>query len=289
MESQPALAVVQCGDRRAGLEALVPGLDGSVALDRRFLAGAAALAEVLPPDVRDPCVGCATGVGPAAIWLRDLPAPLALPPTPSDPRRPPLREDVFAELWLSAIGALMGSPVAYGQVGAVFRHLVPSTSGSCRPIRYRTAESRNPEPPDHLLLWCHRGDRSAVVRLASVQQALRWLDPRDVDVLSQPAFRRGGEPTRVLDAETRELVAWHPRHLQALGGAPREALHRLGQAFEWATELLILQPGDLLVLDNHRVVHGLTAYPARNDGTDLWLQRMATRRASAEARATLAS
>ena len=67
MESQPALAVVQCGDRRAGLEALVPGLDGSVALDRRFLAGAAALAEVLPPDVRDPCVGCATGVGPASL------------------------------------------------------------------------------------------------------------------------------------------------------------------------------------------------------------------------------
>ena len=34
-----------------------------------------------------------------------------------------------------------------------------------------------------------------------------------------------------------------------------------------------LRPGDLLVVDNHACIHGRSAYPARYDGTDRWLQR----------------
>lgn len=35
-----------------------------------------------------------------------------------------------------------------------------------------------------------------------------------------------------------------------------------------------LEPGDLLVVDNRRAIHGRSAFPARYDGFDRWLQRM---------------
>ena len=37
--------------------------------------------------------------------------------------------------------------------------------------------------------------------------------------------------------------------------------------------MIVLEPGDLLVVDNDRVVHGRTSFAARFDGTDRWLQR----------------
>ena len=35
----------------------------------------------------------------------------------------------------------------------------------------------------------------------------------------------------------------------------------------------MLEPGDLLVIDNNVAVHGRTPFVARFDGTDRWLQR----------------
>jgi alpha-ketoglutarate-dependent taurine dioxygenase len=35
----------------------------------------------------------------------------------------------------------------------------------------------------------------------------------------------------------------------------------------------VLEPGDLLVVDNHRCIHGRTPFAARHDGSDRWLQR----------------
>jgi alpha-ketoglutarate-dependent taurine dioxygenase len=36
---------------------------------------------------------------------------------------------------------------------------------------------------------------------------------------------------------------------------------------------VVLEPGDLLVVDNTVAVHGRSPFPARYDGTDRWLQR----------------
>ena len=36
---------------------------------------------------------------------------------------------------------------------------------------------------------------------------------------------------------------------------------------------VVLEEGDLLAVDNHRAVHGRTAFTPRFDGTDRWLQR----------------
>jgi alpha-ketoglutarate-dependent taurine dioxygenase len=40
-----------------------------------------------------------------------------------------------------------------------------------------------------------------------------------------------------------------------------------------ATRKVVLQAGDVLVIDNERAVHGRTPFVPRYDGTDRWLKR----------------
>ena len=56
--------------------------------------------------------------------------------------------------------------------------------------------------------------------------------------------------------------------------AARLALDALMQSLDCILSEVILQPGDLLFLDNYRVVHGRQPFKARYDGYDRWLKRI---------------
>ena len=51
------------------------------------------------------------------------------------------------------------------------------------------------------------------------------------------------------------------------------ALAALGAAVSRRHASLTLRPGDLLIIDNARAVHGRSPYTPRFDGYDRWLQR----------------
>jgi alpha-ketoglutarate-dependent taurine dioxygenase len=55
--------------------------------------------------------------------------------------------------------------------------------------------------------------------------------------------------------------------------AADDALRTLSAAVADHAESIVLEPGDLLVVDNHAAVHGRTSFTPRFDGTDRWLQR----------------
>jgi alpha-ketoglutarate-dependent taurine dioxygenase len=52
-----------------------------------------------------------------------------------------------------------------------------------------------------------------------------------------------------------------------------DALQALAQAVVALQTSVVLEPGDLLVVDNAVAVHGRSPFTARFDGTDRWLQR----------------
>ena len=52
-----------------------------------------------------------------------------------------------------------------------------------------------------------------------------------------------------------------------------DALAEFGRALAAHHDGVVLEPGDLLVIDNDVVVHGRSPFSARFDGTDRWLQR----------------
>ena len=52
-----------------------------------------------------------------------------------------------------------------------------------------------------------------------------------------------------------------------------EALRALGEATAQCHTSIVLEAGDLLVVDNNTAVHGRSPFTPRFDGTDRWLQR----------------
>jgi alpha-ketoglutarate-dependent taurine dioxygenase len=58
-----------------------------------------------------------------------------------------------------------------------------------------------------------------------------------------------------------------------------QALVELHHRFIAAAREITLDPGEILVLDNRRVLHGRKPFRARYDGTDRWLRRAMVRRA----------
>ena len=51
------------------------------------------------------------------------------------------------------------------------------------------------------------------------------------------------------------------------------ALHKVAEAANIVKKSVLLDSGDLLVIDNRRSIHGRTQFTARYDGTDRWVLR----------------
>jgi hypothetical protein len=56
--------------------------------------------------------------------------------------------------------------------------------------------------------------------------------------------------------------------------AGRAALAQLTAGLEAAATDVVLQPGDLVIIDNYRAVHGRRPFQPRYDGRDRWLKRV---------------
>jgi len=60
-----------------------------------------------------------------------------------------------------------------------------------------------------------------------------------------------------------------------LGDVPAErALEEIIRQFDARVRDVVLAPGELLIIDNLRAVHGRRPFAARYDGTDRWLRRI---------------
>jgi enduracididine beta-hydroxylase len=54
----------------------------------------------------------------------------------------------------------------------------------------------------------------------------------------------------------------------------QNALDKLIEAIDNNLTGIALQPGEMVFLDNYKVVHGRPAFKARHDGSDRWLKRL---------------
>ncbi|MCU1361735.1 MAG: L-lysine 3-hydroxylase [Ilumatobacteraceae bacterium] len=250
----------------------------------------------LSPDVRDALVEFASRPDRSgALLLRGMPIG-RLPATPSTPTTPASKDDV-SEQTLLAVAHLLGEPVGYRPEhgGDIVQNIVPTRAAANRQVStsskvelmFHTEAAFHPHRPRHLLLLCLRGDAAAATTLSSIHEVLHDL-PTDVrDVLFEPKFRTAvdesyldgrsnvlGAPIAVLtgDREFPSMV-FDADLMVGVDGRAEEALMVLGRAVVARQTSVVLEPGDLLVVDNAAAVHGRTPFAARFDGTDRWLQR----------------
>lgn len=271
------------------------GVDPSV--EMRHLVG---LAGRLRRLVDEPTLDLLTdladhGSRAGAVLVRGLPVG-RLGATPARPGEA-AGKDRVSELVLLTAARLLGQPVGYRPEhgGEVVQDIVPTPESARRQVStssrvelaFHTETAFHRHKPRYLLLLCLRGDPAGATTLCSVHDVLGALSPAHRAVLAEPRFRIGidesfagdrpaglSAPFPVLSGTPDEPSFTYDADLMV--GTDVEAQHALdavGLAVARHRRSLVLEAGDLLVVDNLRAVHGRSPFPARFDGTDRWLQR----------------
>jgi L-asparagine oxygenase len=234
-----------------------------------------------------------------ALLLRGLPLDRGLCDTPADPtvlEGPPGKRTFVPEGLLSLLAGYLGLQVGYLQEagGLMWQQIVrrrdhallQTSSGYANELEYHTETCFHPHRPAYLLLMCLRGDRDGVAQTyyTGVDDLLPLLSPADLAELFLPQFRLGidtsfggGQMPQLVSVLDRTEDAVTFRYdadlMHARTAAGRTALRNLGLVARARRRGVVLTPGDCLVVDNRRVVHGRSAFTPRHDGQDRWLQR----------------
>lgn len=264
-----------------------------------FVAAAGRAARHLSPPVHDALVAFADAGHPSgALLLRGLPVG-NLGPTPSSPTDADAlaRKDRISEQTLLTVARRLGQPVGYEPEhgGDLVQNIVPTPTASDRQVStssrvtlmFHTEAAFHPHRPRYLLLLCLRGDPSATTTLCSISEVLPHLDPDTVQTLFEPRFRTAvdesylhgrrnvlGPPMPVLSGDREQpTMVFDADLMVGTDTGADAALQTLSTAVAAHATGAVLEPGDLLVVDNFAAVHGRSPFAPRYDGTDRWLQR----------------
>jgi hypothetical protein len=265
--------------------------------DPALLRAAARAGRLLPAAVHDALVDFADDPHRSgALLLKNMPVG-AVPATPASPHEARDKE-LTSELTLLTVARRLGQPVGYEPEhgGDVVQNILPTRGTEARQVStssavtlaWHTETAFHPHKPRYLLLLCLRGDPAATTTLCSVDEVLPHLDRPTVAVLRQLRFRtrpdesflapgsRGelGAPMAVLSGDPdRPTFTFDGDLMVGTDPEAHEALAAVGRVIDDIATGVVLEAGDLLVVDNHRAVHGRSPFAARFDGTDRWLQR----------------
>jgi L-asparagine oxygenase len=238
-----------------------------------------------------------------ALLVRDLlPELVGLAPTPATttPSDAGAVSDA-ASVILLAVASLLGESFTFASLyeGRLVQHVTPvpgreaaqTSEGSDSVLGWHVEDAFTEDRCDHFGLLCLRGAPEAVTLLAPAR-SLRL--PSEVEqVLREPRFvvapdtaHLNGSPSSTDVTLPRVPVLSGPPHdpeicFDAIYQRPAEPLDSeaaaglamLAAAVEDAVVRHVLAPGELLIADNRRVVHGRTVFRPRYDGEDRWLLR----------------
>jgi L-asparagine oxygenase len=232
------------------------------------------------------------------LLLRHMPVG-RVPATPAGPGTD-TGKDTTSERTLMAVGSRLGEPVGYVQEhgGGLVQDIVPArrdvgrqlSTSSDVTLEWHTETAFHPHKPRYVLLLCLRGDAGARTLCCSIADVLPHLDGDTVATLHEPRFRTRpdasflepgvdgdyGPPMAVLagaDGDERASFTYDEDLMVGTDPAAQRALDALGAAVRERATSVVLEAGDLLVIDNDRVVHARSPFRARFDGSDRWLQR----------------
>lgn len=207
---------------------------------------------------------------------------------------------------LALVGDVLGSLIGYADEknGDLFHDVHPvrgeedrmENSGSVA-FDFHTENVHHPLRPDFLgLLSLRQGhETTTATRVASIRHAVAHLSEAENDVLRRLRFRslfptsftRGRAGERPATAEHRvlfgnpgcEFLRFDSFNTKPAGFEAEQALEALAEALEAVCVEVVLEPGDLLLVNNHIAAHGRSPFTPRYDGRDRWLRRFYSHRA----------
>ncbi|HEV7370365.1 TauD/TfdA family dioxygenase [Arenibaculum sp.] len=222
------------------------------------------------------------------------------------------RQEIIQCLLTSSLGEIFGWRTQ--ENGRYLRHIVPMEkdkheqlgTSSAVDLLWHTEEAFHPCRADYISIMCYRNSERAVTHLACVEDLS--LDEATVSVLHERRFYI--EPDKSHFPENNESQHWgvendrfahvyemfkNPRPVPALVEEGGVTTFCVDQAFMRAAEgdveaelaldalykglddcklELVLRPGDLLIVDNHRTAHGRSVYDPDYGPKQRWLRRV---------------
>ena len=207
----------------------------------------------------------------------------------------------YSEFYLIMLGKLLGEPFSYAQErnGTLIHNVRParkneyniSSDSSKIILDLHNENIYHPAQPDYLLLGGLRKDPSGQAKtlVIGVDEILPHLDEDDIERLGKFEYRtsvdynfgnenadRGDGPLiKILFGNRASpMIAYDDEYIAGINPDAQAALDRLREILHRHMTEVELQPGEILLLDNLKTVHGRTSFQANYDGTDRWLQRL---------------
>lgn len=166
------------------------------------------------------------------------------------------------------------------------KHQTEQISSSSKvTLEMHTEAAFHPYRPDYLSLFCVRGDSTAGTTFSTLSDILNELDEGTKDELRRPNFMTrpdasymagisGNPMIRTTILNNNDCMLIFDRDLMmGMCTESTNALNRLIDVVEKVKRVVHLEQGQILTLDNEKVVHGRTPFNPRYDGTDRWLKR----------------
>ncbi|MFJ6701089.1 TauD/TfdA family dioxygenase [Streptomyces sp. NPDC091272] len=257
-------------------------------------------AAALPSEVRRALI-CFRDEGNTSgtLLLRGLPLG-TLPATPDRVEdEPDWTEVSVATLSQLMVMSVLGRTISYSDEknGNLVQDVSPKRGAETRQenggsilLELHTEDGFHPAAPHFLSLICLRGDRDGLAATVTggIGDVLPELNEETVAALRRPEFRTRFSTSFVHDTDEEVLTPSVP----VLSGtesnpdlrvdfhgtvgttpAAQAALAALEKAVLRSLRGLVLEPGELIILDNRRTVHGRTGFFPHYDGADRWLRR----------------
>lgn len=253
----------------------------------------------LPETVRGPLRELRYGESLAGVVVRGGP-PSPAEPTPRHWRDHDGAGTLRHDMWLLLLTAQLGDLVCWStlQDGRLVADVLPVAGhedaqtghGSRAELEFHVEDAFDDDRCDAFALACLRNPDAVPTTVAST--ACLDLAALDVEALTSARFRIAADPehlrglppgrsiaprTRAVltDATTDPRLRVDPAFTEAVDGDQRAAAafaDLCGQLRAGMVDV-VLAPGDVLLLDNQRSVHGRRPFKPRYDGTDRWLRK----------------
>lgn len=195
------------------------------------------------------------------------------------------------------LASFLGEPMGWNNQrnGALINNIVPLkghteeqlSTGSAVELDWHTEEAFHPCRADYLALLCMRNPDQVATRVATIADVVipdevkKILFQERFVFLTDKNFEGGpydhSKPQQVLFGDfASPYLKIDPSFMHAVEGDAEaaEALSIISKAIESVLFDVSLEPGQMVFLDNYRVVHGRKPFTPRFDGNDRWLKRI---------------
>lgn len=239
-----------------------------------------------------------------AMLIRNFPVDPVIPETPPHGKQPKNKRTYLSEACLLGVAQLLGLVFHYKNetFGEPLQNVSPvkghetelSSLGSKTEFLFHNDNGYLEHPPHYNIILCLRPDQNheAATFIAEPYDSYKYLTPEDIRELRKPQFKirfpmsfRHMHGNKEHWSEARPILSGPHNSpdvclklgdMMALTPQGEKALESFSLALKMPSVIkyVYLKPGEMLFIDNRKVVHGRTPFRAQFDGKDRWLQRV---------------